>query len=91
MAGSDIKAHYSTATGTVASGPHRIVAIHYHTAAATGSLVLRDGGASGTTVFTLDFHTNSTGDLTIPEEGVKFNTDIHATLTNVTSVTIFYK
>lgn len=91
MAGSDIKGKYLTATGTVASGPRRLVALHYHTAGSTGGVVLRDGGASGTVVFSLDFHSNSTGDLTIPEEGVKFNTDIHATFTNVTSMTFFYK
>ena len=91
MAGSDIQAKYITATGTVASGPRRLVALHYHSAGSTGGVVLRDGGASGTTSFSLDFHSNSTGYLTIPEEGVKFNTDIHATLTNVTSMTGFFK
>ena len=48
-------------------------------------------GASGAVVFSLDFHSNSTGDLQIGEEGVKFNTDIHATFTNVTSMTFFFK
>jgi len=91
MAGSDIKASYVTATGTVASGPKRLVAIHYHTGGSTAKVVLRDGGASGTTVFTLDFHSNSTGDLQIGEEGVKFDTDIHATFTSVTSMTFFFK
>jgi len=91
VAGSDIQAKYITATGTVASGPRRLVALHYHSAGSTGSVVLRDGGASGTSVFSLDFHATSTGDLTIPEEGVKFGTDIHATLTNVTSMTFFFK
>ena len=91
MAGSDLKAKYLTDTGTVVSGPARLTAIHYHSAGSTGSVVLRDGGASGTTVFTLDFHANSTGDLTIPQEGVRFNTDIHATFTHVTSMTFFYK
>jgi hypothetical protein len=91
MAGSDIKASYITATGTVASGPRRLACIHYHTGGSTGSVVLRDGGASGTAVFTLDFHSNATGDLQIGEEGVKFNTDIHATFTNVTSMTFFFK
>ena len=91
MSGSDIKASYVTATGTVASGPRRLIAMHYHTAGSTGKVVLRDGGASGTTVFTLDFHSNSTGDLQIGEEGVKFGTDIHATFTHVTSMTFFFK
>ena len=91
MAGSDIKGKYLTATGTVVAGPARLVAIHYHSAGSTGSVVLRNGGASGTTLFTLDFHANSTGDLHIPQEGVKFDTDIHATFTNITSMTFFYK
>lgn len=91
MAGSDIIAKYMTATGTVLEGPRRLVALHYHSAGSTGSVVLRDGGASGTTIFSLDFHANSTGDLTIPPEGVKFNTDVHATFTNVTSMTFFFQ
>lgn len=91
MSGSDVNVSYITATGTVASGRRRLCAIHYHSAGATGSIVLKDGGASGTTVITLDFHANSTGDITIPDEGVLFDTDIHATFTNITSATFFYK
>ena len=91
MAGSDVKASYVTATGTVVSGPARLVTIHYHTAGSTGKIVLRDGGASGTTIMTIDCHANSTGDLTIPDNGVKFGTDIHATYTNITSATFFHK
>lgn len=91
MSGSDIKASYVTATGTVASGRRRLCAIHYHSAGSTGKIVLRDGGASGTVVMTLDFHSTSTGDLSIPEEGVLFETDIHATYTNITSATFFHK
>lgn len=91
MSGSDVNVSYVTATGTVASGRRRLVAIHYHSAGSTGSIVLRDGGASGTSKITLDFHATSTGDLHIPDEGVLFETDIHATYTNITSATFFYK
>lgn len=91
MSGSDVNVSYVTATGTVASGRRRLVAIHYHSAGATGKIVLRDGGASGATKITLDFHATSTGDLHIPDEGVLFETDIHATYTNITSATFFYK
>jgi hypothetical protein len=91
MAGSDVKVSYVTATGTVASGRTRLCGIHYHSGGSTGKIVLRDGGASGTVVITLDFHSNSTGDLSIPEEGVLFETDIHATYTSITSATFFYK
>ena len=91
MAGSDVQANYVTATGTVASGRRRLCGIHYHSGASTGKIVLKDGGASGTTVLTLDFHANSTGDLGIADNGVMFETDIHATYTNITSATFFYK
>ena len=91
MSGSDVNVSYVTATGTVASGRHRLCSIHYHSAGSTGKIVLRDGGASGTTVLTIDMHANSTGEVTIPDEGVLFATDIHATYTNVTSATFFYK
>lgn len=91
MAGSDVKSSYVTATGTVASGPNRLAGIHYHSGSGTGKIVLKDGGASGTTLMTLDFHANSTGDLHIPEEGIRFSTDIHATYTNITSATFFFK
>lgn len=91
MSGSDVNVSYVTATGTVASGRRRLVAIHYHSSGATGKIVLRDGGASGTSKVTLDFHATSTGDLHIPDEGVLFETDIHATYTNITSATFFYK
>lgn len=91
MAGSDIKASYVTATGTVVGGPARLCQIHYHSAGSTGKMVIRDGGASGTTLLTLDFHSNSTGEVSIPEEGMRFGTDIHVTYTSITSATFFYK
>ena len=91
MSGSDVNVSYVTATGTVASGRRRLVGMHYHSAGSTGKIVLKDGGASGTTIMTLDFHATSTGDLNIPDEGVLFETDIHATYTNITSATFFYK
>ena len=91
MSGSDVNVSYVTATGTVASGRRRLCGLHYHSAGSTGKIVLRDGGASGAVIMTLDFHSTSTGDLMIPDEGVLFETDIHATYTNMTSATFFYK
>jgi len=91
MAGSDVKASYLTASGSVFGGPARVGTIHYHGSGSTGSVVLKDGGASGTTLITMDVHSNATGELNVPDEGVKFNTDVYAVLTNMSSVTIFYK
>ena len=91
MSGSDVNSSYVTATGTVAGGRKRLAGIHYHSGGSTGKIVLRDGGATGATLLTLDFHSNSTGDLHIPDEGILFETDIHATYTNMTSATFFFK
>lgn len=91
MAGSDVRGKYLTASGTISAGPARLCTIHYHGAGSTGSVQFKDGGASGTTLFTIDLHSNATGELNIPDEGVRFGTDIYAVLTNVSSVTAFFK
>ena len=91
MAGSDVKATYLTASGSVFAGPARVGTIHYHGAGSTGSIVLKDGGASGTTLLTMDIHSNATGELNIPDEGMRFATDVYAVLTNISSTTVFYK
>lgn len=92
MSESDIKASTVTSTGTVASGRHRIRGLHYAgSAGGDAVIVLRDGGASGTTVLDLGGLTDQTDDVTIPGRGILCNTDIHATLTNVASLTIFYE
>ena len=73
-------------------GRARVRAIYIVPAAGAGSVVLRDGGASGaikTTVNTLAASTSSTY-LILPGEGLLFNTDIHATATDIVSVTVFY-
>lgn len=73
-------------------GRARVRAIYIVPAAGAGSVVLRDGGASGgikTTVNTLAASTSSTY-MILPGEGLLFNTDVHATVTDVVSVTVFY-
>jgi hypothetical protein len=58
--------------------------------ASAGSVIMKDGGASGTTVMTLNTTANGeTFNILIPAEGVLFATDIYATLSN-TKVTAFY-
>jgi len=91
MAGSDVKGTYLTASGTISAGPARLCAIHYHGSGSTGKLDFRDGGASGSILFSIDVHSNSTGQLDIPDEGVRFGTDIYVTFTNMASATVFYK
>ncbi len=81
----DVKASYLTSTDTVYAGPSRVRGIFV---TGTGTVTYRDGGASGTTRLVV----NNTGssNVFIPAKGVRFFTDIHATIAGVTAVTTFY-
>ncbi len=86
----DVKAASITATGTVYAGRTRVRGIVVEPGASTGSVVFKDGGASGTTLFTLNTVANGeTFNVFIPAEGVLFQTDVYAVLTN-TKITVFY-
>jgi hypothetical protein len=81
----DVKASYLTSTNTVYSGRTRVRGAFL---TGTGTVVYKDGGASGTTLLTLN-NTGTTSVL-IPAKGVLFSTDVHATITGVSAVTTFY-
>jgi hypothetical protein len=81
----DVSSAYLTSTNTVYSGRTRVRAV---VCTGTGTVVFRDGGGSGTTKLTL----NNTGTthILIPADGVLFSTDVHATITSLTAITVFY-
>ena len=70
----------------------RVKAIYIVPGASAGSVVLTDGGSSGSTRMTV----NTVGSVTqptyllMPGEGVRFSTNVYATVTGIGSVTIFY-
>lgn len=73
-------------------GRARVKAVYIVPAAGAGSIVLRDGGASGpikSTINTLAASTSPTY-LLMAGEGLLFNSDIHVTVADVTSVMVFY-
>jgi N-acyl-D-aspartate/D-glutamate deacylase len=87
----DVRSVTLTADGTVYAGRQRIRHITYVATATAGSIVLRDGGASGT--IKLNVATPAVADaydVVIPGNGILFDTDVYLDLTNVTSVTFFY-
>lgn len=89
----DVLSATVTGTGTlIATARARIKSIVITTSnAGTGSVVLKDGGSGGTTKITVNTPAvNEIFNTLIPAEGVLFTTDVHATLSNVTSVTVFY-
>lgn len=78
-----------TGTGTVYDGRARVKGIYYVAAAGgAGSIVLKDGGASGSTKLNLATVANGVENFPISENGILFGTDCHATLTNITSLTV---
>ena len=90
MMQTDVKAVSLAASGTAFSGRTRVRGLVIEPGASAGSVILKDGGSSGTTVMTIN--TPAAGQLTpvlIPAEGVLFTTDVYATLSNA-KVTVFY-
>ena len=87
----DVLSATATADGTMVSGPARIKGILITTTSSAGSVVLKDGGASGTTKLTLN--TPAVAEMfnaLLPAEGIRFTTDVYVDVTNVGSVTVFY-
>jgi hypothetical protein len=61
--------------------------------ASAGSVVFRDGGASGNIVLTLNTPTVANAgayNIIIPGEGILIETDLHGTVSNTASVVVFY-
>lgn len=86
----DIKAANVSATGTVFGARTRVRSLFITPGATAGTLTIRDGGAGGVTV--LDFATTAAGapfSVYIPDQGILFYTDVHATVTNATAI-VFY-
>ena len=75
-----------------ALGRTRVKAVYIVPASSAGSVIFRDGGSGGTTVMTLNTVASATQPtyLIFPGEGVLFSTNVHGTVANVGSVTIFY-
>lgn len=90
----DVKMTHLNASGTVFGGPCRIKGfVVCPTAGSAGSILIKNGGSSGTTVIEFDITSNTnpnTFTFTLPGEGVLCATSAYATITTVSSVTVFY-
>lgn len=73
-------------------GRCRVKAIYIVPTAVAGSLVLKDGGASGATKATINTVASATQPtyLLMPGEGLLFQTNVYGDITDVGSATIFY-
>lgn len=81
-----------TSTGTVLSAGCTVLAVQFRAGATAGSVVLKDGGASGTAKLTIYTPASATfaGFVTLAD-GIVFGTDVHATLTQADGVTVIYR
>jgi hypothetical protein len=73
-------------------GRNRVKAVYIVPAAGAGSVVFRDGGASGTVRMTINTLASSTAPyyMLMPGEGVVFQTNIYVDVTTIGSVMVFY-
>ena len=80
-----------TSTGNVGTGPARLIAVHAICGGSAGSIVLKDG-STGSTLLDLDTPGSATAviETYIGDSGIRFSDRIHATLTNVTSLTCIF-
>ena len=87
----DVKAVHTEATGTIVSGRTRVKGYQCVSGGTAGDIIYRDGGATG--VIRLQFNigtgTQPIG-LTIPGEGILFETSVHITLPATAKATVFY-
>jgi hypothetical protein len=72
----------------------RIKTVYAVNGSSAGSVVIREGGSGGNVVLTVDTAANSTAGYTIiplPGEGILVKTGtLHGTVTNTTSMVLFY-
>ena len=89
---SDVKSTRLAASGAVFAGRGRVKGLSWVSAAAAGTIQVRDGGASGTVICTIDTPAGVTlsDNINIPGNGLVCDTDVYITLTNVTFCTAFY-
>ena len=86
----DVLALSLTESGAVTNARARVRGLVIEPGASAGSVVIKDGGSSGTTKFTVNtLAGGETFNVIIPAEGVLCLTSVYATLTNA-KVTVFY-
>jgi hypothetical protein len=85
-----------TSSGAISSSGCRVHGIWVMGGATNGTVILKNGGASGTTVLTLDVPGITTSGTThasflpIPGDGLWFTTDCYAALTTVAGCTVLF-
>jgi len=93
MAGSDLNVAFTSNTsGTqeLFGGSTRLKGFIITPTANAGNVVFADGGTNKFTVATAASAASGPVSIGLPDEGVKFTTNLQATLTNVAGLTTFH-
>ena len=85
----DVKGSERTTSGTAFAGPARVKAVTVSYASG-GTVTIKDGGSSGTTVwsFTAPAAAGSVHAL-LPGEGIRCQTDVYVALSSATATVIY--
>ena len=89
----DVLAISLAASGAATTARARVRGLVVEPGSSTGSVIVKDGGSSGTTLIEVDIPSNSNPNsfyTLVPGEGVLFSTNVYATLTGIASVTVYY-
>ena len=86
----DVKAANTASNTAVIEGPARVKSLYYSANSSAGTIVLKDGGSGGTAMVTVNVPASGYGTIFIPGDGIRFQSNVYTTLTNIASVTIFY-
>jgi hypothetical protein len=83
---------FKESTGTNNILRCRVKSVYIVPAATAGSVVFKNGGTGGTVIMTINTVASATQPtyMILPGEGVLFQTDVFADVTNIGSVIIFY-
>ena len=87
-----LKAIHTETTGTLVTGSFYLKGLVFLSGGTAGDIILRDGGAGGTTLaqFNIPANTNNPVPITIPAAGLLFETSLHVTLPTSAKITVFY-
>jgi len=94
MSASNIKSVQKTASAAAVAGRTRLLGVYFTNTATASSVVLKDGGSSGTARLSLLTPASAgSQDLMIPDMGILFENGIYITFgsAEVTSVTLLFE
>ena len=87
----DVKSAYVSATATVYNDRTRLKSIFVTPGSAAGTVVIRDGGSSGTTIFSsATLASGNPFNILLPGEGVLCSINLHVTVTGTATTAVVY-